>query len=70
MSRFAISNPGHNPAQRLHRTRGKKINVEQSFTLAQGRSGGNSRAFADDSARLQDLHSYNPSRGPPTEISL
>jgi hypothetical protein len=70
-SRVAFSIPGHqHPAPRLHRIRGKRINMQPGFTIAQGCPGKSCYVFAGDSARLQDAKGPNPSRGPPAQISL
>jgi hypothetical protein len=69
--KVAVSLPGHRgPAARLHRKRGKKISIERGLAIAQGCSAPNCYLFSLAPVRLQDTHGPNPSRGPPTELSL
>jgi hypothetical protein len=60
----------HAPAPRLHRIRGKKINV-QSGLVFMARSYAPTRFdISDAQVGQQDLDGPNPSRGPPSQFSL
>jgi hypothetical protein len=63
--------PGHQtPAPRLHRTRGKKINIDGSVILALKCIVATHDPVADTWLSQLDPDGPNPSRGPPSQISL
>ncbi len=65
------SRPGqHTPAPRLHRTRGKKINIQGSTILALQCFTATRFVAADASSGLQIIDGPNPSRGPPSQHPL
>jgi hypothetical protein len=69
--RIAVKLPGHHaPAQRLHRIRGKKISVQRSLYLAAGRTALPGYVFSAVLVSMQDPDGPNPSRGPPSQVSL
>ena len=60
----------HSPAPRLHRIRGKKINVQGSTILALQGIAATRFLVPDISSGLQSIDGPNPSRGPPSQFSL
>lgn len=69
--KIGASLPGHRgPAARLHRNRGKKISLQRGFAIARGCSEPSGYLFSLAPVRMQDPDGPNPSRGPPTELSL
>jgi hypothetical protein len=60
----------HTPAPRLHRIRGKKINVQGSTILALRCFAASRYLVQDASSELQIIDGPNPSRGPPSQLSL
>lgn len=69
--KVADSLPGQNrPAPRLHRIRGKKISIQRGFVAPQRCSAQSRYLFAMAPVTLEDPDGPNPSRGPPTQISL
>jgi hypothetical protein len=57
--------PGHRPATRLHRIRGKKLSIERAMLKAQGSSTPSRYVFSIAQVRPQNSDGPNPSRGPP-----
>jgi len=68
MRAVAFSLPGHRPATRLHRIRGKRLSIEQGLLKAQRSSAPSWYVFPVSQARLQDADGPNPSRGPPARV--
>lgn len=60
----------HTPAPRLHRIRGKKINVQGSTIPALQCIAATRFLVPDASSGLQIIDGPNPSRGPPSQFSL
>ena len=60
----------HGPTPRLHRIRGKKISIQRAFALAPRCYTRTSFLFSFASAVQQDMDGPNPSRGPPSQLSL
>jgi hypothetical protein len=60
----------HTPAPRMHRIRGKKINVQGSTILALRCFAASRYLVLDASSDLQNIDGPNPSRGPPSQFSL
>lgn len=68
---LVASIPGHRgPTTRLHRIRGKKINIERGFASAPRCFARTRFLLSAVSLMQQELGSPNPSRGPPSLISL
>lgn len=68
---LVASMPGHHgPTTRLHRIRGKKISIERGFTSAPRCLARTNVLFSAVSFIQQDIECPNPSRGPPSLVSL
>jgi hypothetical protein len=68
---LVVSVPGYgSPAQRIHRGRGHRINVETAFTPVPSLTAVGRLPFSNMAVSQQELDGPNPSRGPPNEISL
>lgn len=66
-----VSVPGHRaPAQRLHKSRGKRINIDSALLPAPGSSAIDRLLFSDMAMVQKELDCPNPPRGPPTLLSL
>lgn len=61
------SQPGHRPATRLHKIRGKKLSVDRDVLNAQASSAPSQYVFSIARVRQQDTGGPNPSRGPPAQ---
>jgi hypothetical protein len=69
--KFVVSMPGHHrQAPRLHRIHGKKISIQGGFTSAPRFQARTSFLFSPTSLVQQDMDGPNPSRGPPSQVSL
>jgi|SRR5215831_1740544 len=69
--RLAVSFPNHHgPAQRLHRVRGPRINVETAVVPTPRFSTVGRLPFSDVTLRQQEFEGPNPSRGPPAQFPL
>lgn len=67
---YASAPAQNRPATRHHRIRGKKISVEREFTSAPRVFARTSFIFSAVTFLQQDTDGPNPSRGPPSQISL
>lgn len=71
LSQLVASSPGHHaPAPRLHRIRGKRIGIQRSLLPASGSYTPTLFALSDAKIGRQELDGPNPSRGPPSSLSL
>jgi hypothetical protein len=69
--RLVAAKPGHHgPAPRLHRIRGKKINIQSGFVSAPRCYARTVFLFSAESFIQPDMGGPNPSRGPPSQFSL
>ena len=55
----------HSPAQRTHRLRGKKINIDTAFSVASRTSSITTLSMSKAKALIQEPGGPNPPRGPP-----
>lgn len=68
---LAVALPSrHSPTTRLHRNRGKKLNIQRDFAAAPLLSVRNGHLFAGVIDCQQELAGPNPSRGPPSHLLL
>ena len=61
-----VSRPEHRLVARLHRNRGKKINLQDAFVLAPERGSTVPYRFSLAPKVQQNVDGPNPSRGPPS----
>ena len=68
---LVASTPGHHaPAPRLHRFRGKKLNIERGLVSTPRRITSTHFLVSDARVSQMELDGPNPSRGPPSQFSL
>ena len=67
---LVASAPSHRGPTTLHRIRGNKISIERGFASAPRCFARASFLFSAASFNQQDMDGPNPSRGPPSQISL